>query len=320
MTMRKRWWMGGVMVCLAAVFMETVRAEDQRVTVAVLELMAAGEVQEYLASGEVRSWLGTFKTILLTDQLIAQLVRSRKFHVVERIRVEEVLKEAEFGQSGAVDPQKAVKYGTLLGADYLVLGTISVLRFDTEFSDIPYTKKVKREEIGKMIVDLRLVDAHTGKIQHVVKGDIDHRVQKILNGRNDDPLPPEFADELLREMAEQLTVEIVNRVYPVKVLSVEKGVVFLNRGEGGGLSVGDEVEVFQMGEELVDEDTGISLGRTEAPVATLRVTEVLNKFTKAEVVSEGETVEIPKGAICRKREGKKKSAPSERPARKKLPD
>lgn len=60
----------------------------------------------------------------LADMLITDLVAWEGVRVVERTRVEELMKEVDFQQSRYIDKKTAVKLGAALGADYLVMGSL----------------------------------------------------------------------------------------------------------------------------------------------------------------------------------------------------
>lgn len=62
---------------------------------------------------------------VLTDLLTLELAGSKALTAVERQRIDDVVKELKLGESGAVDPQRAVKAGKLLSADKLVFGTVA---------------------------------------------------------------------------------------------------------------------------------------------------------------------------------------------------
>lgn len=64
-------------------------------------------------------------TPVLTDLLTLEFAGSKALTAVERQRVDDVVKELKLGESGAVDPQRAVKAGKLLSADKLVFGTVA---------------------------------------------------------------------------------------------------------------------------------------------------------------------------------------------------
>ena len=88
--------------------------------------------------------------------LTTKLARVEAVNVVERARLQEVLAEVELGQSGAVNEATAARAGELLGADYLVMGTLFTVR------------------LPAITIDLRLVDASTGQVVQAeqVRGEV----------------------------------------------------------------------------------------------------------------------------------------------------
>jgi len=82
----------------------------------------------------------------LAQMLITDIQsRADNCTIVERDRLEDILKEIELGQSGKVDPKTAAKVGKLLGARYIVLGS---------FFDM----------FGTFRVDSRIIEVETGAI------------------------------------------------------------------------------------------------------------------------------------------------------------
>ena len=69
-----------------------------------------------------------------------------------------------------------------------------------------------------------------------------------------------------------------------------------NRGAGTDVEVGDEYNVYALGEEMVDPDTGEKLGSEEVLVGKMTVVEVSPKFSKGRL-SEDNGVE--KGQLAR---------------------
>jgi TolB-like protein len=72
----------------------------------------------------VTSNLGRYIAERLTTRLSAQ---QKTFRVIERRRLAQVLSELKFGMSDLVDPAKAKQLGQLLGAEAIVVGTVSDL-------------------------------------------------------------------------------------------------------------------------------------------------------------------------------------------------
>lgn len=81
----------------------------------------------------------------LADMLISDLSKVKMLNVIERARLEEILKEQKLNNSKEFDPSTASKVGRLLGVQYILTGS---------FFDI----------LGSMRIDARIIDVETGKI------------------------------------------------------------------------------------------------------------------------------------------------------------
>lgn len=72
---------------------------------------------------------------IITDSLVetvranveADIVQTGKFRSLTRTDIARLLDEIKFDHSGLVDPATAAKYGKMVGAQYLVLGTATIL-------------------------------------------------------------------------------------------------------------------------------------------------------------------------------------------------
>ena len=81
--------------------------------------------------------------------------------------------------------------------------------------------------------------------------------------------------------AEYLAVAVGKKA---KVPLPKSNRVWLNLGTAV-VSVGDVLTVVSKGEELIDPETGLSLGSMDTSIGDIRVTEVQEKFSVAEIVS-----------------------------------
>lgn len=225
-------------------------------------------------------------TKFLSSDLMTYLVKSNKFDVVERGRMEDLLKEQDFSESGYISPKSAVKMGKLIGADYFVMGKIEQLKAVLETKKAPYADTPRPQYDGKMIVNVRIVDSRGGKIVSAAKVQVAH---KDLN-YNDKVRPDDFLQALKDKTVKQIVNEVISGVFPVKIVKITDGEVYLNRGAGSILEVGSNMTVYSQGESLVDPDTGESLGSAEQAVAELEVTSIQDKFSKAKILSGDKSV------------------------------
>ena len=81
----------------------------------------------------------------LADMLISDLSKIKMLNVIERARLEEILKEQKLNNSKEFDASTATKVGKLLGVQYILTGSFF-------------------EIAGSLRVDARIIDVETGKI------------------------------------------------------------------------------------------------------------------------------------------------------------
>jgi TolB-like protein len=81
----------------------------------------------------------------LADMMITDLSNINMLNIVERDRLEAILKEQKFSKSSQVDPSTATKVGKLLGAQVILTGGYF-------------------EMMGSLRIDARFIDVETGKI------------------------------------------------------------------------------------------------------------------------------------------------------------
>lgn len=250
------------------------------------------------------------QTNLLTNKLITELVTSRAVRVVERDKVAAIMVEANLSEAQMTDPKHAIQMGKMLGADYLIFGSITMLDPSVKVKQLPYnagSQKTMSLVIGSTI---RMMRTETGQIEAAAdlqaeKKQIKNETTPVAVEKNQtqinkdvgNVLPQKFQDEVYSELAEKLAARIVNTLNPIKVANFSGDTVYLARG---ALPKGDSYEVVKLGEEIRDPDTNELLGQTEDRIAIIQVTAGLKSMSKATVsewIVEDKT--IPKGSICR---------------------
>ncbi len=81
----------------------------------------------------------------LTDMLISDLSKVSMLNVIERTKLEEILKEQKLNNTSNFDSKTASKIGKLLGVEHIMTGSYFEL-------------------MGRLRIDARLIDVETGKI------------------------------------------------------------------------------------------------------------------------------------------------------------
>lgn len=238
------------------------------------------------------------------DQLLQNLVKSRKFTVLERSFVEKIMKENKLTESDYAKPGEDQRIGKLLVADYLVVGHVDRVEFYLEKKFIEITKETSIRLKSTMKVHFRVVETKSGKVvcantitRKLDSKDIPAQDRKNMTGGD-------YRDLLFSDTATVAATYILEGVYPVKIASVQGDELVINRGEGTGINVGGLYEIYAQGEAVKDPDTGDIIGSDETKVGLIEITSVQQKFSKAKVIKSQGAVTV--GAICRQVEKKQK--------------
>jgi curli biogenesis system outer membrane secretion channel CsgG len=101
------------------------------------------------------------------------------------------------------------------------------------------------------------------------------------------------------EMAQKIATRAADVVSPARVIGKRDKIVTINRNDQSGVEVGQVWEVFTLGDELTDPDTGEKT-REEVLVGKVRITRVTPQNSQAEII---EDTGIDRGAIVRLAEG-----------------
>lgn len=99
--------------------------------------------------------------------MIDALQKTQSFRLIERTRLETVLKELNLNYSGMMDEDNAKKVGKQLGVDALLIGNLSSVKFSKSKQTIfiMWTEGQKTE----VVLDTRLVNVETGEIIETAK-------------------------------------------------------------------------------------------------------------------------------------------------------
>ena len=96
----------------------------------------------------------------LTDRLRTELVNVSEFKVVERSKIDDILKEQKFQLSGCVD-ECLLEIGKMLGANEIVIGSFG--------------------KVGNIFtISARIVDAESGEVMQAISYDSDYSVENLL--------------------------------------------------------------------------------------------------------------------------------------------
>jgi curli biogenesis system outer membrane secretion channel CsgG len=225
-----------------------------------------------------------------SDILTTELFKTGAFILVERAQLKQVLGEQALGQTGVVNAQTAAQAGKVLGLNALVTGSISQFGVSTGGADYGvYKQKV---QTAKCAVDVRVVDAATGQLLFADsgKGEFERKAQEVLGMGTRAGYDETLGQEALRSAITKFMDNLVQKLQSVEwsgaVAMVSGTDVYINAGRDVGLNPGDVLMVQTLGQEIIDPQTKVLLGRTRGAVkAELMVTEIDERFTIAKIRS-----------------------------------
>jgi curli biogenesis system outer membrane secretion channel CsgG len=225
-----------------------------------------------------------------SDILTTELFKTGAFIIVERDRLKQVLGEQALGQTGVVTAETAAQAGKVLGLNALVTGSISQFGVSTAGADYGvYKQKV---QTAKCTVDVRVVDASTGQLLFADsgRGEFERKAQEVLGlgtrAGYDETLGQEALRSAITKFMDNLVQKLQSMEWSGAVAMVSGTDVYINAGRDVGLNPGDVLTVQTLGQEIVDPQTKVVLGRTRGSVkGELLVTEIDEKFTISKIRS-----------------------------------
>ena len=149
------------------------QASTKRITIAVFDFEGKG--------------ISASEAAALTDRFRSVLVETQKFIVVEREKINLILKEIGLQMSGVISEESISQAGKLLGVNQIITGSIGKIE-DT------YT------------VDLRIIHVETGKVARTVSENVSGSKENLI--------------ALLERLAKRLAgIRIERMTYEIKIFS-----------------------------------------------------------------------------------------------------
>lgn len=227
-------------------------------------------------------WTGQPVGAGMADMLVTELVKTGEYKVIERMEMEQILKEQGLGMSGIVSPQSAAQAANVLGVELAIIGAV------TEFGWAQGSKDVRIKGIGlgvastsaTVAIDVRFINTTTGEI--VTAENVRQEKSKkglkvetdVFDFRDQNQFDQSLVGKATRDAITDLVklIDATTATLPWQAKVIRGGTdIYINAGAEAGVHVGDKFVVYRAGEELVDPDTGISLGTVDSRVGIIQV-------------------------------------------------
>jgi hypothetical protein len=221
---------------------------------------------------------------------------SRKFQVVVRGDLKDLITDDD---KARVLNSTKTKGFNLADTKYLAVLTVDDYEDQIQRLDQPLINKTLTKRTIRLSLIAKIYESATGKLlDSTSKSIIATDAQQTLNDAANDSDPTDNVIRIaVKESADWAANQVVDAIFPIKVVAKNDKTVTINRGEGSLMAADQVWRVFAVGKEIIDPDTKEVLGRDEVEIGKVRIIDVMPRFSRATILDDHG---IADGAILRK--------------------
>lgn len=246
---------------------------------------------------------------IMTEELMVVLQKSGKYSVIERAQMATILREQGF-QNIAADPDSAVKMGKLTGANYSLIGKVTMATLEknvtssiaeslasilsrnlddqTSLELLQSAGVLVHSLKGKVSVDIRFVNNETGELVFA----------RSFSGAKSGNSPEAALLGACQKAADNFLKEITANVMG-RVADISGEEIYIDLGIESGLQKGDIISIVR--ETSPIEINGKIVGMKTIQIGKAEIIEVNAEYSVCKVVS------VPKGDAVHKGDVVKRS-------------
>jgi len=293
----------------------------------------AVEAFDYSAvMNEVQAIFGTHLPVGqgIQAMMVKRVAQGGKFTVVERRKIENLLREQDFGASGRVQRGTNARIGKVKGADLILLGDVVVFGRDDQRKRAGIGVSTggsggvigggKADYKAVVVLNYRVVDSETSEVvmtgeargeskRSSKAGGLGLLIGGVRIGAASDMTSSNFAETIIGEALIDSVDKLADSVngqaggvgakqmeIEARVASVSGTTVYITAGDTSGVRVGDQFQVSRLGKEIKDPATGEVLDQESTFIGTLTITQVREKvavgtYTGSVAVQSGDRAE-----------------------------
>ena len=240
----------------------------------------------------------------ISQRLTTQLVQTQHYNIFDREYGNEFEKERQLIISGGFSIREMARLEEQLGADYLLIGTLSDVNssiISQEWYGVDFTRCKVILSIDVRAVEFATRQVHradtvTVSLDRVIDlgSSADRTSQVQLTGQ----IPGNIISELVDELITKLNRGFLDILMPVRVLDIQNGIVYLNQG-GTRIQKGERFSVLGSHRTVTDPGSGALIRIEGEKLAEIVVKDVMEEYSIAEIIYGGESV-IKAGLRCKR--------------------
>lgn len=229
----------------------------------------------------------------ITGAFEKALRNSRKFTVVARRESA----ETEITEVDTRALSRIVKHdgrsidGKLLERFRVVLG-LRAFAFERHERAVQALEgRYSRIDRASLAVEAVIADTHNGEIVGSYRTQAEEATAPAVVSRPGGGPDPAVLFRASETAARTVVRDFLDNVFPMRVVNVSGGRVWINIGGEDAIERGERLIVYGQGAALIDPDTGENLGAAEIEKATVEIVDVRPKVSIADIVEIGEPIE-----------------------------
>ena len=204
----------------------------------------------------------------LTDKLQA----TQRVVTVDTTVILEISKRAGFAFENLLDPTVMKRVNQSLGIQAFALGTVTDVGLLSSKASGTSNEEVS---FATAKVEIRLIDASTGNLLKTFIGRSPIFGTKETGENNRGKAVLKAIDLSLDDILEEFLRQLDLLDWTTTIAKIEGENLYINAGKLSGLRIGDTLEIFGLGKEIVDPTTKISLGWTTGQLkGAIKITEL----------------------------------------------
>tara|TARA_Y100001970_G_C14210893_1_gene846846 strand:+ start:354 stop:1247 length:894 start_codon:yes stop_codon:yes gene_type:complete len=213
--------------------------------------------------------------------LETQLIKVGRFRVYERNKLEEVLREQGL-QESLSNNNTQIKID---GVDYLVYGAITDM--SSEAKELSTEGFATIKVTNRFGVDIKIVDALSGEIRRAesIAAVVETGSGVATRGFSNVEVDGNGLVEAQRIVAKRSAALLAESIFPIRVVDIFNDEIYLNYGDSI-FTVGDRLRVVQEGREIIDQDTGLSLGSRQKVLGEIEIVSTDSNLSIAKITKE----------------------------------
>jgi hypothetical protein len=212
------------------------------------------------------------------------LVQTHRFTVLDRDAGAEIGQEIELINSGQAKLEDTARLGHQLATDLIVIPSIDRFEYARHERQLRLSDRTLASYAGGAALSFRVVNAVTGQVvmskafTYTLPDTAPTTLGASANG-------PKLASLVMDSLRHDIVQAILQNTFPLTVLQADGKDLVINQG-GDNVRVGTTYQAVTMGKEVIDPQSGQSLGRSDKPCCTVVIDRVTSTMSYGHIVED----------------------------------